>query len=464
MSSLFRPESIAAKNGQWLGSVRLTQPVSYWLVASVGFGVAAAIGAFAFFGTYTKKATVPGVLLPPNGAVRLTNPATGGVLTEARGREGANVRAGEVLFVISGERTSELGGTQALIGVELKRRTELAQRDLMLSQQRASERIGSGQQRLSAIESEIASFERDAHLYRAREKIAKSSLERLEKLAATGFMSAAQVDPKREELLALEAQQQQMLRNRAALERERTSLQQQIAETKLQAQIDASELAKARAALGQEIAENSARTRLVVTAPQDGVVSGVSVQIGQTVAPGQLLATLLPPDQRPLPGGEGWGEGVDANAGAQPGQLISAVGRAEREAVPPRESALEAHFFATTRQAGFVQRGQRVRLRYAAYPYQKFGMGEGEVAEVSRSPYAVQELPTHLAAMLQPIAQSGDAVYRVTVRIHDSTVKAYGETHSLKPGMIAEADIVQDTRKLWEWALEPVFSVSGKQI
>jgi len=28
--------------------------------------------------------------------------------------------------------------------------------------------------------------------------------------------------------------------------------------------------------------------------------------------------------------------------------------------------------------------------------------------------------------------------------------------------MLAEADIVQDTRKLWEWALEPLFSVSGK--
>jgi membrane fusion protein len=74
----------------------------------------------------------------------------------------------------------------------------------------------------------------------------------------------------------------------------------------------------------------------------------------------------------------------------------------------------------------------------------------------------VQELPTHLAAMLQHLGQSGDAVYRVTVRIKDASVKAYGETHLLKPGMIAEADIVQDTRKLWEWALEPVFSVSGR--
>ena len=50
----------------------------------------------------------------------------------------------------------------------------------------------------------------------------------------------------------------------------------------------------------------------------------------------------------------------------------------------------------------------------------------------------------------------------MTVRIKEQAVQAYGQAHTLHAGMLAEADIVQDTRKLWEWALEPVFSVSGK--
>ena len=101
-------------------------------------------------------------------------------------------------------------------------------------------------------------------------------------------------------------------------------------------------------------------------------------------------------------------------------------------------------------------------LRYAAYPYQKFGMGNGEVTEVSRSPYVVQELPTHIAATLGGLSQGGDPVYRVTVRIKDQAVQAHGLAHALKAGMLAEADVVQDTRRLWEWVLEPVFSLSGK--
>jgi membrane fusion protein len=114
------------------------------------------------------------------------------------------------------------------------------------------------------------------------------------------------------------------------------------------------------------------------------------------------------------------------------------------------------------RQAGFVEKGQRVLLRYAAYPYQKFGMGNGEVIEVSRSPYVVQELPTHIAATLSGIAQSGDPVYRVTVRVTDQAVQAYGHAHELKAGMLAEADVIQDTRTLWEWVLEPVLSLSRR--
>ncbi len=363
-----------------------------------------------------------------SGALRITNTGSGsgGTLVEVRAKEGATVAAGDVLFIVSGERTSEMGDTQMLIGRELKRRAEIAERDVTFSKLRADERIRAIMLRITAIDGEIASFTQDAVLFKARERIAREGLDRFERLSATGFMSSAQTDGKREELLALQAQQQALNRNKAALERERVTLNAQIAETRMQAQSEASELEKSRALLSQETTENQARTRLVVTAPSAGTLTGVAVQAGQTVAAGALLATLLPHDS---------------------------AGNAQ---------ALEAHFFATTRQAGFVEKGQSVLIRYAAYPYQKFGMGNGEVTEVSQSPYVVQELPTHVAATMQTIAQGGDPVYRVTVRIKSQTVKAYGSSHTLKPGMLAEADIVQDTRKLWEWALEPIFSVSGK--
>ena len=430
MSSLFRPEALAAQSSQWLGSVRLTQPIGYTLVSGVGLSVAVLIGLFAYFGTYTKKATVPGLLTPATGALRITHAGNGagGTLTDVRAHEGDSVKTGDVLFVVSSERTSELGDTQALIARELKHRAQITERDVALSKQRAGERIQSLESRIRAIGGDIASFARDAELFAARERIAKEGLDRFEQLVSRGFTSSAQTDAKREELLALQAQQQTLNRNKAGLQREREALTAQINETRLQAQSEASELEKSRALLSQETTENQARTKLVITAPSAGRVTGVNVQPGQTIAPGALLATLLPQD---------------------------ALGN---------DQALEAHFFATTRQAGFVEKGQSVLIRFSAFPYQKFGMGQGEVIEVSRSPYAVQELPTYVAATLNNLAQEGDPVYRVTVRMNKQAVQAYGQAHALKPGMLAEADIVQDKRRLWEWALEPIFSVSGKFI
>jgi membrane fusion protein len=431
VSSLFRAEALAAKSTQWLGSVRLSQPIGYYAVAIAGAAVAAIIGAFAFFGTYTKKATVIGLVTPAAGVVRISNASGTGALAEVRVREGQAVAAGDVLFVISSERVSDAGATQALIGAALRQRVELSARDAALSQRKLGERVAAYASRIAAIESDLNTFTRDASLFGERERIAKAGLERFEALSRTGFMSAAQTDAQREQLLALQAQQQSLARNEAALKRERDALVAQIAEARLQAQTEASDHEKSRAMLSQDMTENQARTRLVIAAPQAGVVTGVSVQPGQTIATGMLLATLLPTES-----------GSDAAHAAA--------------------SSLEAHFFATTRQAGFVETGQAVLIRYAAYPYQKFGMGEGVVTAVSRSPYAVQELPTHVAATLGAIAQGGDAVYRVTVQLKQHSVRAYGQTHEIKAGMLAEADIVQDTRKLWEWALEPIFSVSGK--
>ena len=401
----------------------------------MGLAVTVALGLFATFGTYTKKATVIGQLVPTGGVLRITHASgnantSGGTLVEARVKEGDRVQAGDVLFVISAERTMESAGTrsdaQAVIAQALKLREDAIGRDGALSKQRAQERVASLTTRATAIDSEIDSYRMDAGLYAARQRIAQDSLDRHEKLTATGFMSPALTDGKREELLALQAQQQALTRNKAALQRERSTLVAQVAEARLQAQTDASELEKARALLSQESTEHQARSKTIITAPTAGIVTAVSAQPGQSINSGALLATLLP---------------MDANGSA---------------------NALEAHFYATTRQAGFVEKGQRVLLRYAAYPYQKFGMGNGEVTEVSRSPYVVQELPTHIAATLGALSQGGDPVYRVTVRIKNQAVQAYGLAHALKAGMLAEADVVQDTRRLWEWVLEPVFSLSQR--
>ena len=58
----------------------------------------------------------------------------------------------------------------------------------------------------------------------------------------------------------------------------------------------------------------------------------------------------------------------------------------------PAGARLEARLYGPSRAIGFVRPGQRVLLRYEAFPHQKFGQYEGVVRSVSRSTVGPAEL------------------------------------------------------------------------
>lgn len=124
-------------------------------------------------------------------------------------------------------------------------------------------------------------------------------------------------------------------------------------------------------------------------------------------------------------------------------------------------SELQAQLYAPSRTAGFVQPGQKVWLRYAAFPYQKFGMAQGVVMAVSRSPIAPQDLPDGQAQALVVANGANEPMYRITVRLLRQTINTYGKPTPLVAGMSLDADVRQDSRKLREWLFEPALAVMG---
>ena len=140
---------------------------------------------------------------------------------------------------------------------------------------------------------------------------------------------------------------------------------------------------------------------------------------GQSAAPGLTLAALLPP------------EGADG-------------------------ADLVAHLYAPSRTVGFVEAGQSVWMRYSAFPYQKFGVHEGRVTAVSRSPVNPQDLPAGRVQALMTSAQSQEPLYRITVALARQDLRVQGNKASLKSGMTLEAQVRQEGRAIWEWLLEPV--------
>lgn len=420
-NTLFRMEALSAARDNQLGSVLIHQPWGYALAAVIAAACIFLLLSFAYFGTYTRKATVSGLITPQHGMLRLTA-AGGGVVSDVKVVEGQKVSKGQVLFVVSGERMSTFGGTQKLIAEQLEQRLQLMERNKHLATDRLNGQLRMFDSRLTTIAEELSRIQSEVGLLKKRVELANAHFQRQQKLVNAGFLSIAQMQQVEADMLALQGQQQNTQRAYASLSRERTELQAQRQEADQRHNTEMSEIEHSISKIRQDKAENDVLTQQVNVAPFSGTVTGVNAQIGQQVSAGELLASLMPQD-----------------------------------------AELTAHLYVPPRQAGFIDADQRVLMRYIAYPYQKFGMASGHVIEVAKTPYSINELPSHVnGAMQRPENLPGALYYRVTVKLDSQNISVYGKPHPLQAGLLLDADIIQDKRRLYEWAFEPLYSITGK--
>jgi membrane fusion protein len=176
--------------------------------------------------------------------------------------------------------------------------------------------------------------------------------------------------------------------------------------------------------LSREIAEieegdtvNEAQRQFVVHAPRAGVLTAMTVEPGQLIAPNLPLASIV-----------------------------------------PLSGELEAELYAPSRAIGFIKNGTAVLLRYQAFPYQKFGQQGGAIREISRSPLPANEI----AAPLARLANTQEPLYRIRVKLDRQQVAAYGQSAALQSGMQLEASLVLEHRKLVEWIIDPIYTLTGR--
>jgi membrane fusion protein len=143
---------------------------------------------------------------------------------------------------------------------------------------------------------------------------------------------------------------------------------------------------------------------------------------------------------------------------AERGQAVSA--NQALASIIPAGSELEAQLYAPSRSAGFVKPGMDVLIRYQAYSYQKFGQARGRVREVSSTAMKPEELP--LAGAALPAGGASEPLYRIRVALERQSILAYGEEQPLKAGAALDASVLLERRRLHEWVLEPLYTISGR--
>ncbi len=416
-SQLFRQEAVEAQRAQQYGDIILLPGVwSRWMALAALVLVVMAV-ALVSLGTYTRRSTVQGQLMPSDGLIRVTV-AQAGVVVERLVADGQQVKAGDRLFVISSDRAgSDAVAYQQVIARQIEARRQSLKDDLRRLTLTAEQESAQLRRRLELLSSERAQALRQEQSQEQRLKGAEDAAARYQTLARQGYVSRDELLVRDTELAEARTRLQGQRRESLALEREIGVVQRESDTLRERVATQRAALERAVLQTQQEFTEIEARRRVVVSAPAAGKLTLLQADVGQSVDPQKPLAHLVPAD-----------------------------------------SPLVARLYVPTRAAAFVRTGTPVLLRYDAYPHQNFGQQRGQVASVSAAAVAADDtLGTAAKGQL-----AGENQFAVTVTLPAQSMGSSAAPLPLQVGMRLEADLLHETRPLYEWILQPLFSATKR--
>lgn len=415
--TLFRKDVVDRQNNTEYGDIIIpvSMGISFSVIATLGLIILICI--FLYSGQYTRKAHLSGIVMPSTGLIKIT-PQYSGYVTGLTVSEGQHVAAGTPLYHISGERYNGQGaGTLAAMSLSLKTQYSMLASQQTLEQRDNSQQQQATRQRISSLQPQIKSAEERLCQAEHQAQLSISVMNRYRKLVSTHYVSDIEYQQKQIDVSAaqenVENQRQQLLQLHTSLDTAEDDLNHLTA----QGESRHAELDRQLQGIRQQQVELAGQENFTLTSPVSGTVAAVLIRQGQSARAAEPVMTLVPDN---------------AN--------------------------LQIELYATSQNAGFIQPGQRVALRFAAFPYQKFGVQYGTIREISRTTLTSSDLLS-----VSPVTwKENEGHYRVIVTPEKTFILAYGQNEPLRPGMTLEGDVSLDTRHLWEWLTEPLWSLKGK--
>lgn len=399
--------------------------------------------AWSYFGRIDIVAVANGKI-STEGSTKIIQPAISGVVTNINVHEGQHVKKGETLLALD-KTTAEKDvatANQSLNAARVERdilrrlavggntddiinNADLPDEAKAMLRQFASSQIALSAARQQAVNGTISNYQQQLQFNQQAKNQLETNAQNLKNRKAEiekQLPNANPIDKLRlqNELSNIDqritsadsavlGQNQQLLQSQSALTQAQNQSQTQTAETNsaFSNQIITAEkriielennLVKAKQILAQT----------TITAPVDGTVLSLTVKtIGGVVNAGQQLAQIVP-EKVPLY--------VDA--------------------------ALD------NQDVGFVKPGQRVVVKVATYPFQRYGYLEGAVENIS--PDAIQDDKKGL-------------IYKAKIKLNDDKSSKQNQL-KLLPGMSVSAEITTGQRRIIEFFLDPLMTKADESL
>jgi multidrug resistance efflux pump len=385
------PESATAEPRPWEEQAPLVpREPPPWFVRALGWlliSLFLAVLLASILVSVPETVQSPFVLVNEGGADPIAAPRQA-VLEEVLLRTGQKVKKGQKLFVM---RVDELREWQTETDARQQTLRALGEGSVKLEEAHASAlRIKDGE----IDQAQRETLFREKYLLTLRDLVAK-----LEKLAGTGLISEIELTSQRLSLAQAEKDLEIARRTLAQRRLERQGLETERRRQRIAEKSAAEDLNIRIAALDQPLS-TSVNGLLEIRAPYDAVCLSVTKQnAGSVVAPGEQLCQLS-----------------------------------------PLTNHLQARLEVPETGLSRLQSGQRVRLFFDAFPYQRFGVMTGAIDWIS--PAAVTREQGSDFVALASLDQSNFVVDK--------------NAYPLRAGMKGQARVTVGRRALIEYAFEPI--------
>lgn len=414
---MFRQELLENRKMLWRGRALLLPGIPPLLVISVCIIFLTVFITFVIMGSYTRRVNVSGEITTWPRPVNIYSSVQGFIVKQFV-TEGQEIRKGEPVYQIDVSRSTSSGV------VSDNQRKDIENQIVRIANI-ISRLEDSKKATLQTLEKQKMqyqeAFERSTAIVRRAEEgiiIMKNNMNNYRTYQKKGLINKDQLTNQ----TALYYQQQNNLLSLSGQNEQNalqiTSLESQI---KIQAadfdnRIYQMELQ--RYELQKELINTDVNGEVIIRALSDGKIDSLSVTVGQMVSAGDSLLQIIPDKIKDH----------------------YLVVWAPNDAVP------------------YINPGDRVNIRYEAFPAEKFGRFAATVLLVSKTPASSQEMLTYQGA---PKNNQNTSVpyYKIVVRPDLQEIRYDGKFLPIENGMKAQGTLFLEKRKIYQWMLSPFYDM-----
>ncbi len=417
--SELQTKAATAQTSRLSETIDLRQNRTVMILASLAVSSVAVLFAGLWLGHFSKTETARGIVSATHGFARLDAPKAG-FIKQVYVKQGDQVKAGTPIYLLGiGEANS---GGESAVAAEAKTLIQTRANQVAEMERDVAFLQGVAEQKLSLARDQTALFAAvDNQEKSVQEALtqARGKVQRVRDLVKQGYATRDVLDSYERSQFDYERQLTEVRLKRVEYTRQDTEKQRELATLMAEKESQRANAANQINTIDSRLAYLKTETALQVQAQSSGQVLAITGKAGDSVDAGQFVAAI-------------------GDVDAEPVVILDVPARA----------------------IGLVKVGQKVVLKYDAFPFKTFGIQHGTVTSISSA--AIRAPATEGDNGLDPRPVSRQSLYRMEVRPDNSEIEAYGERKKLTLGSTLSADIVVERRRLIDWVLDPIRAMRGR--